>query len=146
MLLPLLMTLIGCGSGDDVAVDTESDGIVVVDAWTRMSPATVNEAALYVTLENRAPSDDQVISVGSERCVTVVPHLTRIDDAGVASMQSIGDALSLPAGGSIEMEPNGLHLMCLGLDEPLTVGDSLALVVDFAASVPVTVQVAVENR
>ena len=44
------------------------------------------------------------------------------------------------------MEPNGLHLMCLGLDEPLTVGDSLAVVVDFAASVPVTVQVAVENR
>ena len=72
--------------------------------------------------------------------------MTRIGDDDGASVQAIGDALSLPVGESIDMGSNTLHLMCLGLDEPPSLGDTFELLIGFAERDPVTVQVAVENR
>lgn len=140
----LAVLSVGC-SGD--AADGGSDGGVrVVDAWTRPSPATVTDAAIYVTVESGGGVDDEVVAVGGERCVTVVPHVTTFDDEGIATMGSAGDALQLPAGGSIEMEPNGLHLMCLGLDAPLTEGDTFTVDLEFAEAGVVVARVAVEDR
>ena len=72
--------------------------------------------------------------------------MTDFDDEGIASMTVVGDALKLPAAGSIVMEPNGLHLMCLGIDAPFAEGDTVAVDLEFAEFGPVVVSVAVENR
>lgn len=145
--LMLVVSAAACGTGDPSAdAGVASDGIVVVEAWTRPSPATVTDAALYVTLEHTAGPDDEIVAVASERCVTVVPHLTSFDDDGVATMTAVGESLRLPEGGSIEMGPNGLHLMCLGIDAPFVAGDVFELDVGLAARGPVTVEVLVEDR
>ena len=144
---PLMLVALAAACGDeDPAAEVAVDGVAVVDAWTRPSPATVTDAALYVTLVHVPGAGDEIVAIGSRLCVTVVPHQTRFDDDGVASMTAVGQALRLPVGGSIEMGPNGLHLMCLGIEAPFVAGDAFELDIELASRGPVTVDVHVEER
>lgn len=141
-----LLALAGCGGGAADAI-VEDDGLAVLDAWTRPSPPTVDEAAIYVTVENRGAPDDRMIAAESDRCVVVTPHLTELDEDDVARMTEADvDQLGLAAGGRVEMSPTGLHLMCLGLTDPLAEGDRFDLTLRFAEHDPVTVAVQVEQR
>lgn len=127
----------GCGA---------SGGVVVVDAWTRPTPPGVDSAAFYVTIENRGAAPSRYLGATSPVCAVVVPHLSTFDD----DLASMGDApsavLELAAGGRIEMEPNGLHLMCLGLTAPLAEGDEIAVDVELDGADPVVATVIVEQR
>ena len=57
----VLVALAACGSDSasgDVA-EIVVDGIAVRDAWTRPTPATASEAAIYLEIENvDAPGDE----------------------------------------------------------------------------------------
>lgn len=143
------LALVGCGGSNGDALDAAvvTDGFAVSEAWTRPSPPGVGEAAIYLSIENRDAPDDRFIGSVSDRCVVMRPHLTDIDDAGVASMITAeGDRLAIPSGGRLELVPNGLHLMCLGLAEPLALGDDFEVELRFSNHDPVSVPVVVANR
>jgi hypothetical protein len=146
--LVLALVLAGCGSGGgDEQAATVVAGMAVVDAWTRSTPPGVDSAAIYVTIENRDAPDDRIIGMRADRCSTVVPHRTEIDDDGVASMPGIiDDELSLPPGSSVTMEPNGIHLMCLGLGGQLEAGEQFDLTLEFHEHDPIQVEVEVADR
>lgn len=136
-----------CGGGGATDALVDADGLAVLDAWTRPSPPTVDEAAIYVTVENRDAPDDRLIAAESDRCVVVTPHLTELDEDDVARMsEADADQLGLAAGQRVEMSPTGLHLMCLGLTDQLAEGDRFDLTLRFAEHAPVTVEVRVEQR
>lgn len=79
--------------------------------------------------------------------MVVTPHATTIADEGVASMgRALDDQLALPVGAIVAMAPTGLHLMCLGLAEPLVAGGSIELTIGLVGRVPLAVSVAVEQR
>jgi periplasmic copper chaperone A len=140
------LALVACGGeGPDALV--VADGLAVLDAWTRPSPPTVDEAAIYVTVENRDAPDDRLIGATSDRCVVVTPHLTEIDEDDVARMTEAGaDQLGLRAGDQVAMTPNGIHLMCLGLAAPLDAGERFDVTLRFSEHAPITVEVTVEQR
>lgn len=141
------LLLAACGGDDASDALVIDDGLAVLDAWTRPSPPTVDEAAIYVTVENRDAPDDRLIGASSDRCVVVTPHLTEVDEDEVARMSEADvDQLGLVAGDRVEMTPTGLHLMCLGLVDALTDGDRFDLTLQFAEHTPVTVEVQVEQR
>lgn len=145
-----LLALAGCGAGGDGGRGDAlvvSDGMAVLDAWTRPSPPTVDEAAIYVTVENRDAPDDRLIGASSDRCVVVTPHLTEFDDDQVARMtEAEADQLGLGTGERVEMTPIGMHLMCLGLAEPFVDGERFALTLRFSEHAPIPVEVQVEQR
>jgi copper(I)-binding protein len=133
-----------CGGNDAVV---ESDGLAVLDAWSRPTPPTVDEAAFYVTVENRDAPDDRLIGAESPACTVLTPHVTELTDDDVARMsEADADQLGLRAGEVVEMSPNGMHLMCLGLVAPLEDGDEVDVVLRFADHDPITVPVAIEQR
>lgn len=138
--LAVVVASAGCGG------ESSGDGIVVVDAWTRPSPATVDSAALYVTLRNDGDTVDQLVSASSDRCGLVQPHVTVIDDDIASMAEAIGDQLEIPPGERLVMEPNGFHLMCLGLVEPFELGDELTVDLVFAGHPPLPVTVTVDQR
>jgi copper(I)-binding protein len=135
----------GCRA--DVGGAPVGDGdIIVLDAWSRPSPATTTDAAFYLTIDNRTDQADHYAGASSDRCGAIVPHLTTFDDDGVTSMTALDDALDVPAGEQVSMEPNGLHLMCVGLDAPLAEGDAVDVEIDFDEHPPVRFTVSVERR
>jgi len=55
-------------------------------------------------------------------------------------------ALAIPAGGSLEMAPAGLHVMCIGLDAPFRAGEILDLDIILESGTSFEVATPVENR
>ncbi|MDJ0767576.1 MAG: copper chaperone PCu(A)C [Ilumatobacter sp.] len=153
MLLAAALASGACGSSSDAPtardgeIAAEVGGFVVRDVWTRPTPPGSDEAAIYLTIENRDAPDDRFVGSVSDRCMAMHPHLTTIDDDGVASMTDAGeDRLAVPAGGSLVMAPTALHVMCLGLTGPLEAGDTFGIELRFAEHEPVVVEVDVEQR
>jgi copper(I)-binding protein len=67
-----------------------------------------------------------------------------MDMSGQMRMQELTDGLALPAGETVTFEPGGYHIMLLDLVEPLEVGDTIELTLDFetADDETITVEVA----
>jgi copper(I)-binding protein len=112
----------GCG-GDDGAVS-------VKDARSRPTAPSVSVGAVYMTLE--ASSDDALLgaSVAPDIAARVTLHRTGTAN-GTSTMHAL-DALDLPAGEQVAIEPGGTHLMLEQLAEPLVDGTSFRLTLDFA--------------
>lgn len=139
--------ILGCGGSGEEAVVTRDGGMEIRDAWVRPTPPTAEEAAIYVEIENVDAPADRLLGGRSNRCLTVHPHLTTVDDEGVARMTTTdAEQLALDPGTTLRLEPNGLHLMCVGLDRPLEEGDEVQLELVFerhtTIAVPVTVRAA----
>lgn len=139
--------LVGCGGGSPATNDVlVEDGLAVVDAWVRPTPPSLDDAAFYVTIENRDAPDDRLVGASSDRCTLVTPHATVVTD-DIARMSEVDDdLLGLRPGERVTMEPNGVHLMCLGLVDPLVEGEVVDIVLRFAGHDPITVPVVVEQR
>jgi copper(I)-binding protein len=130
--------IVGCSPGSGV--------LTVEDPWMRPTPPGIDEAALYLAVINDSDSDDRLLSAESSGCMVVTPHLTEIDDGVSRMTESGGDELDMAPGDRLVMEPNALHLMCLGLVSPLVVGEQLPVTLRFAQAGEVSVDVIVEQR
>jgi periplasmic copper chaperone A len=151
--------LAACG-GDDAGNDagnggTTADGtgrVTVSNAWARTSPMSASVGALYMTVE--ADVDDQLQAVTVDPSVaarteiheTATATPTTDDTAGgMMTMREIG-SLDLPAGERVELRPGGYHVMLLDLAEPLVVGESFDVTLEFADAEPVTVTVEIRDE
>ncbi len=146
-LATLAVTLfVGCRGGDTPEAVVTSDGLAVVDAWVRPTPAGADEAAFYVSIRNDDAPATSVLGASSPACMVILPHATAFDD-DIASMgAALDDQLVLATGSEIVMEPNGLHLMCLGLVDPLVAGDAVPVSIELRDRAPIEVDAAVEQR
>ena len=54
------------------------------------------------------------------------------------------DAIELPPGATVELKPGGMHLMLMGLKQPLKADDKVPLTLRFEKAGEVTVQMSVE--
>ncbi|MCK5449016.1 MAG: copper chaperone PCu(A)C [Gemmatimonadetes bacterium] len=106
--------------------------VQVEDAWVRaVSGSDVNTAA-YMTLRNRGDAPDRLTGARAEAARMTGVHRTTIDSTGLARMREV-DALDLPAGSSVALEPGGYHLMLMGVG-PLAAGDTIEITLLLEAS------------
>jgi periplasmic copper chaperone A len=68
-------------------------------------------------------------------------HLSSMKD-GVMSMRSL-NSVEIGSGAPLSFEPNGRHVMLMGLKRPLKAGEEFPLVLTFANAGPVEVRVRV---
>lgn len=122
-LIILSLALAACGPDQQTTV-------TVSDVWGRPSPQAATNAAFYMKLENATSSDDSLTSATIPICTKTELHETTIDDQGVMSMQHI-NAVSLPKGQRAQLEPGGLHIMCVGLQAELNLGDHIPITLAF---------------
>lgn len=144
-----LMVLAACGSSgvDGVGGDGQAGSVVVVDPWVRPTPPISNVGAIYMRVRNEGDESDAVVGVSAARCDVMEIHQTTVVN-GVASMSEATAAdLVLGPGQSLVFQPAGLlHVMCLGLDEPVVDGELVTLTVELEQAGPLTVQAVAENR
>ncbi len=143
------LTLAGCGEATGAApagLPTSATGVRVAGAWIRPTPPITNVAAFYLRVENGGSDADRVVAASSPRCAEIEIHQTTTVD-GVASMSLASDEqLSVEPGHDLVFEPNGLHVMCLGLDEPVVEGEAVPLTVQLEIAGSLTVDAVAENR
>lgn len=109
-----------------------------VEGWAR---AGLANSAAYLSIHNGKRQPDRLLGASSPAARSASVHNTVLE-GGVMRMRGAG-ALTLPAGGRIEMKPGGTHVMLMGLKAPLRPGTRLPLTLRFerAGTVNVTLPV-----
>ena len=109
--------------------------------WSRATPPGVSVAVGYFELVNDG-ADDVLLRAHSPRATQVEFHESR-NDAGIERMREV-TTVPLGAGARVHFAPGGLHLMLLGLTQPLRAGEHVALRLEFAHSAPIDTALVVE--
>ena len=120
--------------------------ILVEDAWARPMPLLSAEggstnSAVYLRLRNPDRLGYWLLG-GTTPVATSVEVHESVLMGEVMSMRRL-DRLEIPAGSEVQLEPGGLHLMLLGLNQPLAAGDGFEMTLLFEGSHEVEVLVSV---
>lgn len=119
-------------------------GLTVSDAWSRSTPPGVTVGVAYFTLTNDTGKSDRLLKISSPVAEKVQVHRTEILD-GIARMREVS-VLHVAAGETVKFEPNGIHLMLMGLRKPLVEGQTFELDLVFEVAGRKNVKVAVRKR
>lgn len=95
---------------------------------------------VYMTIENTGDDDDTLLGGSTDRAQTVEVHEMRVqDDIGI--MVPHDGPLVIPAGESVALEPAGLHIMLIDLNDDIRLGDTFDLTLEFEQAGEVTIPV-----
>lgn len=121
----LAILIIGCSR-------VETGRLFVENVWARPSPQGAPVGAFYMTIVNQTVQPDVLYDVTIPNCEAVEIHRTTMDEEGVMRMAPVAEGrLSIPPGEEVVLAPGGLHVMCIGLEEPLAAGERLPLTLHF---------------
>ena len=129
-LLAIALTLVAC-----VAM-AQASGLAVQDAWIRQLPGT-DVAAAYLTLRNPTTLPVTIVSIESPLAEHAMIHETKT--VGGQSQMRPHEQLVIAPGQTVKFEPGGLHVMLMGLRQPVPVGKSFPLVLLLADGTKVQV-------
>ncbi|HEK1008210.1 TPA: copper chaperone PCu(A)C [Pseudomonas putida] len=116
----------------------------VSDAWVRASVAHQQSTGAFMTLT--ASSDSKLVGVASTIAKTVQVHEMTMN-GDVMGMKEV-KAVELPAGKPVSLDPNGYHVMLMGLTQQVKEGEKvpLTLTVEDAQGAKETLNVQAEVR
>lgn len=97
--------------------------ITISNAWARATAPGQEVGAAYMNLKSDQTA--KLISVKTPVADSVEIHEMSMKN-GVMKMR-MQDALDLPAGKVVKLEPGGFHLMLIDLKKPLKAGETIEL-------------------
>lgn len=109
--------------------------------WTRAA-LEGRQGAGFLVIRNGGAAADRLVAATSPVAGRVELH-THIRDGDVMRMRPV-DGIPVPAGGSVALQPGGLHLMFTGLNRALVAGETIPVTLRFAEAGEVTVGLRVE--
>jgi copper(I)-binding protein len=108
---------------------TAAEEIQVVDPWAREVPPNMTTSAGFLTMKNSGSVEHRLVAAKSPDAGMVELH-THINDNGVMRMRPVKE-MPIPAGGSTELKPGGLHLMLMKLKKQLKAGEKIPITLVF---------------
>jgi len=126
----LAAALLLAGVGAAPAADVRAGDIVVSDAWARASAtAAMKTGAAFAVLANEGAEMDRLVAAESPVAERVELH-THTMDGGVMRMRRV-EAIEVHPGTPTVLRPGGLHVMFIGLRQPLAEGSRIPLTLHF---------------
>ena len=114
--------------------------VEITNAWARATPGKAANGAAYLTLT--AAAADRLIGVSTPVANKAELHRMTMDGT-VMKMRQIPE-VDLPAGQPVTLKPGAIHVMLVGLTEPLKAGQSFPLTLHFAKAGTEVVNITVE--
>ena len=124
-LIAVAVAVLTPGSGEAA----QPSDIVVRDAWVRESTANRTTSAGYLTIENRGTRDVTLTGMAVDGAQRVELH-AMTNNQGQATMKSVTQ-VRIPAHGSVELAPGGLHAMIFDVGRPFERGKSVIMTLSF---------------
>ena len=120
--LGLALSLVGQAALADAP---SAAGLEIEDALVRAVPPVSTTTAAFMVLRNSGDQDLAVVDASSPAAEVTELH-NHVDVDGVMQMRQVPD-IAVPAGGSTELAPGGLHLMLIDLVAPLREGEEVEI-------------------
>ena len=114
----IIALLLSCSVSADPVIEVQQ-------AWIREAPPASRVLAGYMIIVNTGDAPAEISGISSPDFSRAELHLTRVED-GVASMVPV-DSIPVPAGGRVQLEPGGMHLMLFDPGRPLKSDDIVRL-------------------
>jgi len=86
--------------------------------------------AVFMLLKNTGSEADRLIGGQTEVADVVEIHET-VMEGEVMRMQMLANGLQVPAKGEVLLKPGGYHVMLIGMQRDLVVGDTFTLELQF---------------
>ena len=136
----LALAVLGQAAG---AEDYAAGSLQIGNPWTRATPRGANVAGAYLTITNKGSAADRLVGGSTEVAARFEMH-NQVVEKGVAKMRPMGNGIEIKPGATVEFKPGGLHVMLVGLKEPLRQGQRVkgTLVFEKAGTVEVEYLVA----
>lgn len=100
-------------------------GVVVRDAWVRVSTARRTSSSGYCRIENATNTAVALTKITAHEVGLAEVH-TMTDHDGQMSMHPV-EKLTIPPRGVVELAPGGTHIMLTDIAAPLTVGRTIEM-------------------
>jgi copper(I)-binding protein len=113
-----------------LAAPRHRPALSITHAWSQATPPSAPTAAGYLTIANHGREPDWLVSVASPAASAAELHLMSMT-GGVMRMRPVQGGLVIPARRAVTLDPNGYHLMFVGLKRPFKAGDHIALTLKF---------------
>ncbi len=124
-----------------LAHDYMHGDIHIMKPWSRPLPAVSVNGAAYMTLMNKGNAPDRLVSLSTPAAKKAELH-NHIMEGGMMKMRPV-EAVEITPDEPSVLQPGGLHVMLMGLTEPLVERNSFPLTLDFerAGSIEVKVMI-----
>jgi copper(I)-binding protein len=129
-------SLPGVGAAGNLKV---KGAFVRATSTTMSMDMTEAVSAAYMTIENTGSTPDRLISVNADVAGLAELHQTVVKD-NVAQMLPLPDGIEIPAGGSVELKPGGMHIMLMQLQHDLAPDQVVNLTLKFASGTELKMQ------
>jgi copper(I)-binding protein len=123
------------------AAMAQTSQLQVTNAWARATPGKAENGVAYLTIQS--PTADKLVAAATP--VAKKAELHTMSMSGMVMKMRHIDAVDIPAGKPVTLKPGGVHVMLLGLQQPLKEGQSFPLTLKFEKGGERTVTVAVEK-
>lgn len=138
-----LTTLLAAAVLATLSIAAQGVEISIGDPYARAVPPGQPNSAVFMSLENRSGADQALVAAESGVSEVVELH-THVAEGGMMRMRRI-EKIELPAGQSVTLQPGGLHVMLIGLKQPLDVGDVVDVTLIFEGGTRLPVQAPVRR-
>jgi len=118
--------------------------VPAVSLWIAEAPPGSDVLGAYGRLEGRGQSD-ALLSAALDGVREVRLHAMTRGPSGGGLMQPLA-RLAVPARGAVDLKPEGVHLMLIGLGRTFAAGQTLKMRLTFARAGVVVVKVPVRRR
>ena len=134
-----LLGMVALAAG--AAHGAEVGGISVTRPWSRAAGANGTGAG-FLTIRNDGGAPDRLVSATSPVARSVELH-AHVHEGDVMRMRPVA-GVALPPGEAVTLQPGGLHVMLIGLKEPLVRGTEVPVTLRFETAGEITVMLHVE--
>lgn len=111
------------------------------NGYARATPEGAPTGAVFGLLVNLGDETDTVLSITTPAAEAAEMHEMLMGDGDVMQMRPVEGGFVVPASDYLTLEPGGLHIMLIGLKQPLVAGETLDLALTFEHAGEVAVQV-----
>jgi copper(I)-binding protein len=130
--------------GGMAAAETYSaGGLQIVGPWARATPKGSTVSAGYLTITNKGQEADRLIG-GSLLSASRFEVHTTVTENGVARMRQV-TSLEIKPGETVELRPGGMHVMFMGLKQPMTSGQTIKGTLVFEKAGTVAIEFTVQG-
>jgi copper(I)-binding protein len=134
--------LLGAALLGFVPAAAQAADLTVTEAWSRAAGAN-GVGVGYLTIRNAGSQPDRLLSATSPVARTAELH-NHTRDGEVMRMREVTD-IPVPPGETVTLAPGGLHIMLIGLAEPLRQGTEVPLTLQFERAGAVQVMLHVQG-
>lgn len=139
--LVLGASLAACGEEEATPAATDAaDSLVVEDPWVRSTDGAKDASmtGAFMVLDNEGDEAVTLVGASTDLATKVELHEMAMAD-GKAVMQEVEDGIVLEAGKGQLLQPGGMHVMLMGLTEPLEAGEEVELTLELSDGSTTTV-------